>query len=452
MFLSNYAPNKLIKLFFIVGILLNYSLKAEEADSVKNNSFSISGQFRPKFEMRYGAFRPLIDKEKPAVLISDRIRLTFDYSYKNILSLRITPQAVNIWGQANMVQGAESSGNKLAMFETWAQLNASPEWGFKIGRQVISLDDERFFGELDWAQGGRVHDAVSVLFNKNKYELRGYFAFNQNYKTLYSGNLSNPTGNLYSSNDALPYKWMQTVWASVPIKEKSKFTFLVSNLGFQNAVVANKDTVTNYSQTFGVNFFHTGNKLNTQVAAYYQRGKNLSNINTQGYMLSASLGYKINSKWDIGIGSDLVSGNNIGSSQKNNNIFTPYFATGHKFYGSMDYFYAGNAHKNAGISDNYLKANFKSAKGFGLNMAFHQFVVPNKVSDGITKLSKNLGQELDMTFTYKINKFAGVMGGYSFYITNPTINFLKNTPNARVYQQWMWLGLNITPTFFKTNF
>ncbi|MCB0511072.1 MAG: hypothetical protein KDC72_00850, partial [Bacteroidetes bacterium] len=60
--------------------------------------------------------------------------------------------------------------------------------------------------------------------------------------------------------------------------------------------------------------------------------------------------------------------------------------------------------------------------------------------------------QLDLGISYKIHKFVGLIGGYSFYLANSNINFLKNTPNAKVYQQWMWFGLNITPTFFKTNF
>ncbi|HND46763.1 MAG TPA: hypothetical protein PLC61_10255, partial [Chitinophagales bacterium] len=157
-----YNTSKLLS-FIVLLLVVNFS-NAEEQDSVKNNTFSMSGQFRPRFELRDGAFRPLLKNEKPAALVSDRIRLTFDYAYKNVFSLRITPQAVSVWGQATMTQGAEDKGSKFSIFETWAQVYASPEWSFKLGRQVISLDDERFFGELDWAQGGRVHDALSILY------------------------------------------------------------------------------------------------------------------------------------------------------------------------------------------------------------------------------------------------------------------------------------------------
>jgi hypothetical protein len=52
--------------------------------------------------------------------------------------------------------------------------------------------------------------------------------------------------------------------------------------------------------------------------------------------------------------------------------------------------------------------------------------------------------------SYVINKFTTLKGGYSCYLTTPSINYLK-TPNVGPgYQQWAWLGLTVNPTLFKT--
>lgn len=69
-----------------------------------------------------------------------------------------------------------------------------------------------------------------------------------------------------------------------------------------------------------------------------------------------------------------------------------------------------------------------------------------------TEYNTNLGQEFDLGFSYKINKFASMTGGYSAYATTPSINYLKNTPNGNDLQHWAWLSLNITPTFFETKY
>lgn len=415
------------------------------------NKLDIKAQFRPRLEFRNGAFRPLSKNEKPAALISERIRLTADYTYDDRLSIRLSPQNIGVWGQANMVQGVENRGNRFALFEAWTKLNLSSSWSLKMGRQVISLDDERIFGELDWAQGGRAHDALSFHMGKSNLTMKGFFAFNQNYGANYENNINNPSGNYYNTNDAFPYKWMQTLWAGFSLHPNFKITLLATNLGLQNYAVdsGSSDTTIHYTQISGANFFHDGPRFNSQFSGYYQSGKDRQGLKMKAFLLSASLGYKVNSNWQIGIGSDFLSGNDTDKSLKENRAFNPYFHTGHKFYGAMDYYHVGYSHGNVGLSDNYLNIHYKHGKGYSIGLAFHQFFTPNKVGKENHGYPKNMGQEADLSFGYTINKYANLVGGYSFYLNNPTVNFLKNTPEGKNYQQWAWLSLNITPTLFQ---
>ncbi len=452
MLLSIIDIKKYVGLFVFTAIAISGTQALAQDGAQPENKFTLSGQFRPKLEVRDGAFRPLAPNEKPAALVSERLRLTLDYQYKDLLNVHISPQSVGVWGQSNMVQGAENSGNKLALFEAWANLKLGKYWNTKVGRQVIALDDERFFGEVDWAQGARAHDAVSITYKQDAFDIRGYFAFNQNYKTMYGNSLYNPTGNLYATNDAFPYKWMQTLWAGFQLSKTSKLSFLASNLGLQQALPTTKDTTIYYTQTFGLNFFHNSEHITGSLAGYFQTGKNLGGVKTQAFMAAAYFGYNVNKAWQIGLGSDFVSGNDIGVAYKDNKAFNPFFHTGHKFYGSMDYYYAGNGHKGVGLSDNFLKVNFKSEKGLGINVAFHQFFTPNTVKDSLTTYSKNLGQELDIQISQKINKFVSLTGGYSFYANTASTNYLKSVPTAKGLQNWFFLYLNINPTFFKSIF
>lgn len=432
-----------------LSLMSTPAVSQTQQDMQPENSFSLSGQLRPRLEFRDGNFLPLSAGQKPAALISDRTRFTMDYSYKDLLTVRISPQSVGVWGQENMVQGAQSSGNRIALFEAWSQLKLSNYWNVKLGRQVISLDDERFFGELDWAQGARAHDALSFQFKKNDYEVRSFFAYNQNYRANYGNNLNNPSGNLYSTADAFSYKWMQTLWAGIPLDEHNKVTFLFTNLGLQNTTPSPTATGTFFSQTYGVNLFHAGEKLDVTLSAYYQGGRDIQDAKTSAYLFSAYANYKTGTKLTLGIGSDLLSGNDVGTAITKNNVFNPYFHTAHKFYGFMDYFNNGSSIRGAGLSDNYLKANYAATNKFSLQLALHQFLTPNSVSDASREYDKNLGQEADLTFALKVNKFASLSGGYSFFLTNPTLRFLKNTTDGRTYQQWAWMALNITPQFFK---
>lgn len=426
---------------------------SQQAGSDTSDSrLTIAAQFRPRFEIRNGAFRPLNKGEKPAKLISERIRLTFDYAYKDILTVRISPQTVGIWGQSNMVQGVENDGNRIALFEAWTQLKLSKNWGLKLGRQVISLDDERFFGELDWAQGGRAHDALSVQFNRQRWEIKTFAALNQNYKSLYGNNLNNPSGNLYSTSNAFPYKEMQTIWVGFQVTKNTKLSLLATNIGFQNASSASSDTVVHYSHTIGLHYIHSAKKTTATFSSYYQFGKNNTGQKTSAYLLAVFSSYQLTKKWNLGVGSDLVSGNDIGNAQTTDHSFNPMFHTGHKFYGNMDYYLAGNGHKNAGISDTYMKINYKSAGEPQVSLVFHQFFAPVTIANASGRYTKNLGQECDLSFIKKLNRFTNLSGGYSFYITTPTLMLLKNVPDAQKIQQWFWLSLHVTPTIVKLKF
>lgn len=433
-----------------VAILLFFSLNLVAQDSTeveKENRFIISAQFRPRAEFRHGAFQPLPKGAKSAALVSQRTRLLFNYQFKDILGVQITPQFVSVWGQESLAQGVANS-NAFNLFEVWANLKLTSTTTMKVGRQVISLDDERFFGELDWAQGGRSHDALSVEYKKNKFNLRGFAAFNQNYKALYNNNLNNVSGTLFSTKDAAPYKWMQTLWAKYAVNENDNLSILFTNLGFQNADKSTDTGKTYFLQVVGANYFHTGANWAFNLSGYYQGGKDQQGKATSAYMLAIGLNRKISTKWSLGLYSDFVSGNKIGtSSNKKNQAFTPYFITGHKFFGTIDYFYAGNSHKGVGLWDGYLKVNFKPNEKLNFTLTAHQFVAPFKIYNLSSKMSPNLGQEIDWDFGYTINKFVKLIGGYSLYCTTPTLNFLKNVNDTRVAQHWVWTSLIINPKF-----
>ncbi|MCA6455674.1 MAG: hypothetical protein IM584_06015 [Chitinophagaceae bacterium] len=128
------------------------------------------------------------------------------------------------------------------------------------------------------------------------------------------------------------------------------------------------------------------------------------------------------------------------------------FHTGHKFYGNMDYYLAGNGHRNAGISDSYIRINYKASGECQASLAIHQFFAPVTIVNTSGSYAKDLGQECDLSFIKKLNRFTNLSGGYSFYVTTPTLTLLKNVSDIRKIQQWFWLSLHITPTILKTKF
>ena len=140
--------------------------------------FTITGEIRPRTELRNG-FKRLRDTGDPAAyFIEQRSRIYMDFQ-KEKLSLYVALQDVRMWGNTNQIYKQDPS--LFNAYEAWAGYAFNDEYAFRIGRQALDYNNARFMGDLDWAQQGRSHDAV--LFTKKNTErncqLHLALAFNQ---------------------------------------------------------------------------------------------------------------------------------------------------------------------------------------------------------------------------------------------------------------------------------
>ena len=437
-------------LFTIAAILLPAFVNAQTTEQPKNE-FSISAQIRPRAEYRNGAYRPLEKGEAPAILVHNRTRLTMDYANTDALKLKVSLQNVNIWGQSNQVQVNDPTGyGAFSVFEAYGDVKLAQNFRTKIGRQMISLDDDRLFGTLDWHPAGRSHDALNFNVKGAKSEIQSWFAYNQNYKAVNLG-VNNPAGQFFTPNDAQPYQHMQLFYGKFNVAEKSYFSLLVNNLGFRNDAVAGSKV--NNMQTFGGNWFGTHDALKTQASAFYQTGKAANGKNKSAYMLSGSVGYQLAQPLGLTLGADYLSGDSSRNTSGETHAFDPLYGTHHKFYGFMDYFYVGNPHSNVGLLDLYFNIAYKASEKTSLGLNSHLFRSAGKIyNTAREEMPKGLGGELDFTFNHQIVPMVGLTGGYSTYLHTASLRAIKNTPDARNWQDWLWLSININPKIFTTKF
>ena len=432
----------LVKSTAILPIVAGTMLFAQE------NEFDMSLQLRPRTEYRNGAYRPLQTGEEPAILTHNRTRLTMNYSNGDKLKMRVSLQNINIWGQANQVQPLDATNNNIGLFEAYADIKLSENMRTKIGRQMIALDDDRIFGTFDWHPAGRSHDALNISWKKQNTEVQTYFAFNQNYNTI--GNVNNPAGQYFSPENAQPYQHLQMIYAKYNFTPKHYLSVLANNIGFKDFKTDNK---TYNMQTIGANYFGNGNLWNVRLSAYYQFGETNVGRKTSATLLSAVVDYKINKPSKIGLGIDYLSGDNTNKpTQEATNIFNPLYGTHHKFYGIMDYFYAGNPHGNVGLLDTYVRYSSVINPKLSISAVGHFFNSGAKIYQNNQKKSNYLGSELDLSFNYNIMKNISLTGGYSNFFNTESLRYLKKTPNARGNQDWVWISLNINPQIFKAKF
>ncbi len=73
----------------------------------------------------------------------------------------------------------------FSIFEAYGQYYLSHSFFFRIGRQVLSYDNQRILGEVDWAQQGQSHDALLFSWRpRTGKRLEVAFAYNNETETL----------------------------------------------------------------------------------------------------------------------------------------------------------------------------------------------------------------------------------------------------------------------------
>ena len=379
----------------------------------------------------------------------------------------------------------------------------------KIGRQELLYDDSRLLGNLDWLQQARRHDAIVFKFIDNGYKLDLGAAFNQNTDGFnYNGTYYTPAnvmpyvkdskGNLaltppnfiplsttsgISSKAGTPalqaapstnglyqdYKALQFLHAEKTLGETKIAALLVSDQfsKYINDSVKNIsgiDTGYIYGKRFnqkGVNtrltagflinsFLNKPKSLSLSAGYYYQTGKDRDGLKLSAYTYTLGLTYNKN-KFAYMLGWDYLSGNSSFSTSNVNNRFDPQYGTPHKFWGFMDYFYAGTGSPVGGLSNQFAKIKYNSTnKRFSAELDYHHFSLANNQKD-ITgaAINKYLGSEFDLVTNYSLNKLTTLEYGCSLMAATNSMAYAKGiTPGtANLTGFWSYVTIIIRPEF-----
>lgn len=427
-------------------------VQAQEEETLEN-TFTLSAQLRPRFEYRNGAYVPLQEGEKPAILVNNRTRINFDYRHGDQLQLFLSFQNVNIWGQAPQVQLNDRTGG-LSIFEAYAALPIYKDINAKIGRQMIVLDEDRIFGSLDWHPAGRAHDAININWKNDKLTLRSFFAFNQNYfdgnASSVNGNVNNPKGQyFYIAPGTQPYQHLEAVHAHYNITPTQGVSVLVANLGQRNS--SNNDIDYNM-QTIGFHYRGKSDALRYGAEGYLQTGKNAAGKDKEAFLLAALVGYQFTPAFSATLGLDYLSGNDTNSSSNKDKAFNPFSGTNHKFYGFMDHFYVLPNSPKVGLLNPYLNLNLKTSDKGSLSATGHYFRSAGKILGSEDNKTRHLGVEGDLVYTHKIQQYVSLQAGYSLFIPSDSYKSLRSLRNVRKQQDWLWCSLNINPKLFFAKF
>jgi hypothetical protein len=414
---------------FRLGLALFLTLLL--ASNWANAQFILDAEVRPRFEYRHGFQSLFPDLVDPAAFVSQRTRLNFQFN-ENKLEFKVSLQDIRVWGDVPQLNSADANG--FSLHEAWGKYHLDSNFAIKAGRQEILYDDHRIFGNVDWAQQARSHDAALVQFDKNGFKADLGFAYNQNRESSIGNTLTVPR-----TYKALQYLWVHKAWKSFSA------SLLLLNNGLQYIDTLDPDLdETRYSQTAGTHFEYKKNKLKVSGNAFYQFGKDVVDNDLSAYLLGLDATFKASKKLSFGLGAELISGNNFGApSGGENRAFNPFYGTNHKFNGLMDYFYVGNHLNNAGLFDAYAKVGFQFNPKADLNLAFHNF------SAAADYGNKQFGNEIDLVFSYKVQKAVSIKAGYSHLFQSEGMEILKANTNGDI-NNWGWVMVKVSPRLFES--
>lgn len=401
--------------------------------------FKLTAEVRPRTELRNGFKTPTSSGFDPAFFTEQRSRLYVDFKDEKYI-MRFSLQDVRIWGEVPQIFKEDVGTTFLS--EAWGQYFVSKTLSVKAGRQIISYDNQRFLGGLEWAQQGRRHDAL-LFINENKEKrtkLHVGLAFNADKDRLEPAYLQAPAANFYSVGGQ--YKSLQYAWYNKTFADKKGSLSLLA----LNAANQNPDTTVSNKQTFGIIPRVKVGKIALAADLYYQTGK-IGNNSVNAFLAgaNATLPTRVT---PLTVGFEYISGKDDDDESSDITNFSPDYGTNHAFNGLMDYFFVGPANGNVGVIDLYLKTKFKVGKA-ALLLHGHQFLTGSKQIDGEgNELGKSMGFELDAVYVRKLAPAVTLHVGASALIASETMTSIR--PGNESFNQWAWTMITFKPTLFDS--
>lgn len=410
----------------------------KEGQSQGDNQLDLDLNMLGRGEMRYGGFTEGVE-ENHAQFLMGRTRLSLTYKRPHI-EAKVTAQHSGIWGQ----KGNES----FNLHEAWAKLYTKSGLFAKVGRQVLSYDDERIIGANDWAMASNTHDVIKLGYEGHGHKVHGIFGFNQNAENI--------SGGTYYADGAQPYKLMHTLWYHYDIpKTPLGISLLFMNIGMQGG---DKDGTEGYrprniyQQLVGGYVLYKPGKLTAEASYYHQLGHNENDAKIDAWMASIKAQYQISRKVGVVAGYDYLSGDDYFVVRKHGGVglvqhkvfkfFNPVYGSHHKFYGLMDFFYvqAFSDTFSPGLQNLYAGASYSPIKGLNLRATYHYLAMATTLKG----LSKTLGHDIDVEASYQILKDASVAVGFSYMAGTDTMEQLKRA-EGNDDLKWAWFTLIVSP-------
>ncbi len=393
----------------------------------------IESQLRNRFEWRDGYQKLAAARSTPAVLISQRTRLTLCYETE-FLNIKIASQDVRLWGDDPNISSTGTGDNAtLGLFEGYAEIRLGRSVWFSAGRQQLVYDKEWIFSTRNWNQNGIAYDAAVLKMKLSDWN----FHLGSTWNTL------NERGsdNFYPANRI---KSIHYLWLNNKIVPSFNFSLLHVASGVTKSDDENK---LYFRQTSGVFAEFKKGDFSVWSNLYYQYGKNQTGKNVNAFLADYDASYRLGTSI-IGNGLSILSGNNqVGTAQTNDRLFDMLYGVRHRYFGNLDYFRTFSSHTlQGGLANFYLYIDIDVTKKWNIRNTCHYFRLDQV--NPLTPANKNLGFENDLIVKYKFNSWGTLESGFLFMLPTESLKTIQNVPDAK-FSNFTYFQLTILPTLYK---
>lgn len=414
--------------------------------SQTNGQFILKGEFRPRFEYRSGYGELLTKYENPILTISQRSRLSAYYQ-TGILKFGFGIQDIRVWGDDDVFgySGVAGSYASIDLNEAWLEIKPYEKGLIKLGRQYLIYEDERLLSARGWGQSEAKYDAALFQHVQDKLQFDIGLSWNNLSEKTYDDKFT--TGKMKSLN---------FIYIKKGVNEWLTLSAMAVASGFTET---DSTTEINWQGTYGGYFRVNKGQLSALASGFYQSGENRIGLQTSAYLFAVSADYLIKKKYSVGAGIDYLSGQDYASSDTNylkkSHSFDNLYGVRHRVFGHMDLFNdLRKSTGNGGIVDAFISLKWIFVENANIGADLHFFRLQNNVIDKTSLVlayySKGLGQELDLNFSWDINKIFNIKGGYSIYLSTDTMDKLQDVYENARFPNWAWVMITAKPVFLDT--
>ena len=261
--------------------------------------------------------------------------------------------------------------------QAYVEYGGMQHWSWRLGRQRINLDNQRFVGGVAWRQNEQTFDAFKAVYQQGN--VAAQYVYVNKVRRIFGGDVSAGT------HDQDGTHLLNVTGGAGGLGKISGYYYRINN----------EDAPADSTNTYGLRLSGIKDAYNFKVryTAEYATQRDVAN-NPVGFRASywnLDAGV-IFGDWDVGLGWEVLTGDAGGPGA----AFRTPLATLHIFNGWADVFLST---PDAGIDDRYLK--FKGARGkASAQIRYHAF----EAEDG----GADFGHEWDVQIGYKLtNRLRG---------------------------------------------